>query len=212
MSADRGEVIVEVAGDDPVVGFVGVEGAGIAGSQLQRRGRLPVVCEAVEAFEVVDSAVGAQLGEQAATADGLQLAMVTDEHEAPPVRLGETHELMQAPGWRPSLPRRQPRSSRLPRRYSGSGGRSGRCHSWSSLATVSARIPVSRSSTRAAFAVGATPNTGTMVGVQVGDGGGEHPRLARTGRADHQHETVVAGHRGSGVGLQHIEAGPIDGA
>ena len=42
---------------------------------------------------------------------------------------------------------------------SGSGGRSGRCHSWSSLATVSERIPVSRSSTRAAFAVGATPNT-----------------------------------------------------
>ena len=49
-----------------------------------------------------------------------------------------------------------------------------------------------------------------MVGVQVVDGGGEHPRLARTGRADDQHDTVVAGHRGGGVGLQHIEAGPID--
>ena len=34
-----------------------------------------------------------------------------------------------------------------------------RCHSWSSLATVSARMPVSRSSVRAAFAVGATANT-----------------------------------------------------
>ena len=94
----RGEVIVECAGDDPVVGLVGVEGAGITGSQLQRRGSLPVVFEAVEAFELVDSAVGAQLGEQAATADGLQLAMVTDEHEAPLVRLGETHELMQGRG------------------------------------------------------------------------------------------------------------------
>ena len=31
----RGEVALEAAGDDPVVGFVGVEGAGIAGSQLQ---------------------------------------------------------------------------------------------------------------------------------------------------------------------------------
>ena len=30
----RGEVIVECAGDDSVVGFVGVEGAGITGSQL----------------------------------------------------------------------------------------------------------------------------------------------------------------------------------
>ena len=77
------------------MGFVGVEGAGITGSQLQRRGSLPVVFEAVEVFELVDSAVGAQLGEQAATADGLQLAMVTDEHETPLVRLGEGDEPMQ---------------------------------------------------------------------------------------------------------------------
>ena len=49
---DRGEVVVERAGDDPVVGFVGVEGAGITGSQLQRRGGLPVVGEAVEVFEL----------------------------------------------------------------------------------------------------------------------------------------------------------------
>ena len=76
-------MIVECAGDDPVVGFVGVEGAGITGSQLQRRGSLPVVGEAVQLFEVVDSAVGAQLGEQAATADGLQLAIVTNQHETP---------------------------------------------------------------------------------------------------------------------------------
>ena len=52
---------------------------------------------------------------------------------------------------------------------------------------------------------------GTTLGVQVVDGGGEHPRLARTGRTDHQHETVLAGHRGGGVGLQHIEAGALDG-
>ena len=35
-----------------------------------------------------------------------------------------------------------------------------RFHSWSSLATVSLSMPVSRSRTRAALAVGATPNTG----------------------------------------------------
>ena len=91
-------MIVERSGDDPVVGLVGVEGAGITGSQLQRRGRLPVVGEAVQAFELVDSAVGAQLGEQAATADGLQLAIVTDQDETPLVRLGETDELMQRRG------------------------------------------------------------------------------------------------------------------
>ena len=43
--------------------------------------------------------------------------------------------------------------------------------------------------------------------VQISNSGGEHPGLARTGRADHQHETVGAGNRGCGVGLQHIETG-----
>ena len=84
------EVVVECAGDDPVVRFVGVEGARIAGSQQQRRGSLPGMDEAVQPFELVDPAVGAQFGEQAATADGLQLAMVADQHEPPLVRLGET--------------------------------------------------------------------------------------------------------------------------
>ena len=96
-----------VSGDDPVVGLVGVEGAGITGSQLQRRGSLPVVFEAVEVFELVDLAVGAQFGEQAAPADGLQLAVVADEHEAPLVRLGETDELMQRRGGRTCRPRRR---------------------------------------------------------------------------------------------------------
>ena len=44
--------------------------------------------------------------------------------------------------------------------YSGDGSRSGRVCSHRSLATVSQRIRVSRSKTRAAFAVGATPSTG----------------------------------------------------
>ena len=53
------EVGVEGAGDDPIVGLVGVEGARIAGSQQQRGGGFPVVGEAVQTFEFVDSAVGA---------------------------------------------------------------------------------------------------------------------------------------------------------
>ena len=82
---DPVEVVVEGAGDDPAVGFVGVERVGVAGSQLQRRGGFPGVGEAVEAFELVDAAVGAQLGEQAAAADALQLAGVADEGEPPAV-------------------------------------------------------------------------------------------------------------------------------
>jgi hypothetical protein len=41
------EVLLEGAGVDPVVGLVGVEGAGITGAQRQRCGRFPVVGEAV---------------------------------------------------------------------------------------------------------------------------------------------------------------------
>ena len=82
---DAGEVVVEGAGDDPAVGLVGVEGARVAGSQLQGRGGFPAVGEAVDVFELVDAAGGAQLGEQAAAADGLQLARVADEGEPPPV-------------------------------------------------------------------------------------------------------------------------------
>ena len=51
----RGEVVLERSGDDPVVGSVGVEGTGITGS----RGRLPLVGESVQSFELVDLAVGA---------------------------------------------------------------------------------------------------------------------------------------------------------
>ena len=91
-------------------------------------------------------------------------------------------------------------------RNSGSGGRSVRCHSWSSLATVSAGMPVSRSTVRAAFAVGATANTTRPCGVQVVGGGAEHARLAGTGRADDEHEAIIAGDRGGSVGLQPVEA------
>ena len=43
--------------------------------------------EAVRSFEHVDAAVDAQFGEQAATTNCLQLAMVTDQDKAPAVRL-----------------------------------------------------------------------------------------------------------------------------
>ena len=67
------------AGDDPAVGLVGVERAGFAGSQPQGRGGLPRMGEPVQPFELLDAAVGAQLGEQAAPADTLELSRVADE-------------------------------------------------------------------------------------------------------------------------------------
>ena len=81
-----GQVVLEGAGDDPAVRLVGVEGARVTGSHEQRRGGLPWMLEAVQAFELVDPAVGAQLVEQAAAADALQLAGIADERQPPLVR------------------------------------------------------------------------------------------------------------------------------
>jgi len=78
---------VKIAGADPAVLLVDVDDAGVAGTQLQGGGGFPAVGEAVELFEVFDSAVGADFGEQAAASDGLQLGVVTDEDEPPAVLL-----------------------------------------------------------------------------------------------------------------------------
>ena len=72
-------------------------------------------------------------------------------------------------------------------------------------------MPVSRSRTRAAFAVGANPNTGRPCRSRSSTAAAQHAGLAGTGRADHQHQPVVAGHRRRGVGLQHIQPVPIHG-
>ena len=56
--AIRSTMVVERAGDDPVVGLVGVERARVAGSQLQGGGRLPPLGEAVEAGQLVHPAGG----------------------------------------------------------------------------------------------------------------------------------------------------------
>jgi hypothetical protein len=48
----------------------------------------------VQPFQHLDATIGAQLGEQAATADSLQLARVTDQDQPPPLRLGETDEVV----------------------------------------------------------------------------------------------------------------------
>ena len=71
---DAGQVVVEGAGDDPAVRLVGVEAAGVTGAQQQRRGGFPRLREAVDLLQLLDPPGGRQLVEQAASADGLQLA------------------------------------------------------------------------------------------------------------------------------------------
>ena len=72
---------------------------------------------------------------------------------------------------------------------------------------MSVAMPVSCPRMWAAFAVGATPNTGRPVPVEVVDGAGQHRRLARSRRTDHHDEPVAARHRRGGVGLQHVQPG-----
>ena len=64
-------------------------------SQLERRGGLPGVGEPVEPLERLDAAVGAQLGDESAAADGLQLARIADQGETPPSLVDETDQLME---------------------------------------------------------------------------------------------------------------------
>lgn len=85
----------EAAGSDTVVVEVAVECAGRAGAEAERGGLLPPSIEAVDGGELVDGLGAAQLVEQATTADGLELAGVTDESEAPPVSFSEGDQLVE---------------------------------------------------------------------------------------------------------------------
>ena len=207
---DAVEVLIERAGDDPVVGLVGIERSGVTGTQLQGGGCFPVVGEPVQSLELLDTAVGAQLGEQAAAADALELARITDQREPPPVAVDEGDELVEGGCGRACRPRRRRASCRPAGWNSGSGGRSVRCHSWSSLATVSAAdagVALERAGRLRRRRDG---EHDTPVSVEVVGGGGEHAGLAGAGRSDDQDEAVVAGDGGRGVGLQRIQPVPVD--
>ena len=95
---DRGGVFGEGAGDHPAVFEVGVQPGRVAVSQLQRRGRFPRCAEAVDVFELDAAGGGAELVEHAAASDGLQLAWVTDQRQAPVVGVGELDQGVQAVG------------------------------------------------------------------------------------------------------------------
>ena len=105
---DRRGVFGEGAGDHPAVFEVGVQPGRVAVSQLQRRGRLPRCGEAVDVFELDAAGGGAELVEHAAASDGLQLAWVTDQRQAPVVGVGELRSGCAGCGCRSSPP--HPRS------------------------------------------------------------------------------------------------------
>ncbi len=77
---------------------VGVEGFGVAGSQLEGRGLFPRVAEPVDGGELMGSANAAELVEHAAPAHGLELAGVAHEHQSPPLGRGEADDLVEGAG------------------------------------------------------------------------------------------------------------------
>jgi hypothetical protein len=89
------DVLLESAGDDPVVGLVGIERARVAAAELEGRGGFPELGEAVDAGQLVHAADAAEFVEQAASADGLQLAGVTNQRHPPVVCVGQVDEVVE---------------------------------------------------------------------------------------------------------------------
>jgi hypothetical protein len=95
---DGGDVVVEGAGMDTAVGLIRVERGGVGGTKPAGGGGFPGVGEAVDAGQLVGGDGGAQLGEQPAPADRLELGGVPDQDQTPPLRLGQFDEAGQGGG------------------------------------------------------------------------------------------------------------------
>ena len=89
MVGDRCDLVRDRARVDAAVRLVGVDRDGVAVSQLERCGGFPGVGEPVDVGQQVGAAGGAQFGEHPTPTDGLQLIRVTDQHQPPPVGVGE---------------------------------------------------------------------------------------------------------------------------
>ena len=92
------EVFGERRSDDPVVVCVCVEAGRVAVSQFEGRGCFPVVVEAVDGVEFDGAPGGAEFGEHATAADGVELVRVTDQGEPPVVLVGEQCEAVEIAG------------------------------------------------------------------------------------------------------------------
>ena len=152
----------------------------------------------------------APLVEQAAPPDGLKLAVVADQHEPPLLQFGEGDELVEGVGAdHPGLVD----DDRRPGRKVVGG------EWWPVVAVplvdqfgdgVCAQPDVTLHDA-GRFRRRRHPEHDPAIPLQVVDGGLQHAGLAGTGRADHQHQPVLSGDGGRGVGLQHVQPRHVDG-
>ena len=202
-AGDGVEMLEQRSGDDPVVGEVGVEGAWVAVSQLEGRGGFPAVGEAVDAFEFDAATGGAQLGEHPTASDGLELARIADEHQAPLLFVGEDGEPAQVAGVEhPGFVHDQRRGRwQLPVRV-------GSFWSGPFVEQFGDRVgshPGLAFEDTGGFGRGRHAEYRAMMVVEIVDRGGEHRGLAGAGGTNDHHQPVLAGGCGGGFGLQHIE-------
>ena len=153
---------------------------------------------------------GAQLGEQAAPPDGLELAGVTHEGDTPAVPVGEVDEVVEGGGAdhaglvdderradREPIPLKRGPVGSVPlveEFGDGVGGDGG----------LSLQDP-------SRLGGGRDPEHGPAPAGEIVHGPFQGGGLAGTGRADHDDQPVGAGHRGGGVGLQLVQTGPGHG-
>ena len=204
------DVLDERCREDAIMIQVGVEAGGVAVSQLQGRGRFPLVVETVDRVELDRPAGRAEFTEHPATPDRLELVGVTDQHQPPPLGVGQVCELVEVAGAdHAGLVDDHRRPHRQPPRSLGRPIGS------------SPLVQQLRDRVRSHGGLG-FEDTGRLrrrrhtehhpsLPGEVVDGGGEHRGLAGTGRADHQHQPIRPRDRGGGLGLHHIEPARVHG-
>src|SRR5262249_60109036 len=114
LPSDPLDVIADRAGDDPTVRLVSINRLGVSSPELSGGVGLPRLDEAVDARELMDSAGGAQLGEEATPAHRLELAWVADQHDAPAFLPGQMHEPIERRGADHARPIHHPPRPRPP--------------------------------------------------------------------------------------------------
>jgi hypothetical protein len=196
-----GDELLEGAFGHAAVVDVGVEGLRIARPQLQGRGLLPWLPEAVDGDQLVAASAAAELVEHAAAADGLELAGVADEDQSPALGHGERDELVEGAGaghacfvqdeggagWQPVGVGRLPLAPFVEQLGDGVGGDAGL--GAQDLAGLGCR---------------SDSEHGPVVVAEVVGGAAQHRGLAGAGRPDDEDEPSVAGHGGGCVGLEDI--------
>ena len=153
---------------------------------------------------------GTHLVEQPAPTDRLELAGVADQRQPPAVRLGELDELVERAGAdHPGLIDDQGRPGGEP--VAGVRWPVGAVPFVEELGDGVAVHPGLTFEDPGGFGGGGDTEHRPVPGRQVLHGPLQRGGLAGAGRADDHHETVGAGDRRGGVGLEHVESVPLDG-